>query len=196
MFFITSWKGANPEENLDLFKQLFLVKPLKWGKYLQKLDFLPKVSHIQLNNTFMLIWSIFGEIHRELLFLVQKVTISEKSREILRKFVFLNMFEKGNILRKIWICLNNFFLNKFEKRQILRKTWFCLNKFFDQTCKMGKILTKTCFSPQSEPHTGKLCFFVVWSIFREIHRELLFLIQKVANSEKSTDILRKFVFLN
>ncbi len=37
-----------------------------------------------------------GEIHRELLFLVQKVTISEKSREILRKFVFLNKFEKGN----------------------------------------------------------------------------------------------------
>ncbi len=26
-----------------------------------------------------------------------------------KKFVFLNMFEKGQIVRKIWICLNNCF---------------------------------------------------------------------------------------
>ena len=37
------------------------------------------------------------------------MTISETSNEILSKFVFLNMFEKEQILRKIWICLNNFF---------------------------------------------------------------------------------------
>ena len=61
---------------------------------------------------------------------------------------------------------------------------------------MGGILTKTCFSPQSEPHTAKLCFSVVLSIFWEIHRELLFLVQKVAITERSTEILRKFVFLN
>ena len=30
-----------------------------------------------------------------------------KSTEIHRKFVFLNKFEKRQILRKIWICLNN-----------------------------------------------------------------------------------------
>ena len=33
LFFLTCWKRVNPEENLDLFKQLFLIKPLKWGKY-------------------------------------------------------------------------------------------------------------------------------------------------------------------
>ena len=27
------WKEANPEENLDLFKQLFLIKPVKGDKY-------------------------------------------------------------------------------------------------------------------------------------------------------------------
>ena len=27
------WKGANPEENLDLLIQLFLIKPVKWGIY-------------------------------------------------------------------------------------------------------------------------------------------------------------------
>ncbi len=37
------------------------------------------------------------------------MTISEKSKDVLRKFVFFNKFEKGQILRKIWICLNNSF---------------------------------------------------------------------------------------
>ena len=120
------------------------------------------MSHIQLNYAFLLFWSIFGEIHRELLFLIQKLTISEKSTEILRKFVFLNKFEKGKIRRKIWICLNN---------------------FFDQTIKSGQILTKTVFLLKSQPHTAKLCFSVVWSIFGEIHRELHFL-EKVTQSEQ------------
>ena len=30
--FLTIFKGANPEEYLDLFK-LFLIKPVKWDKY-------------------------------------------------------------------------------------------------------------------------------------------------------------------
>ena len=108
-FSLRVWKGANPEENLDLFKQLFLIKPLKGGQILTKTVFLLKVSHIQLNYAFLLFWSILGEIHRELHFLVQKVTISEKSTEILRKFVFLNKFEKGKSRGKFRICLNNCF---------------------------------------------------------------------------------------
>ena len=31
--FLPYLKGANPEANLYLFKQLFLNKPLKWDKY-------------------------------------------------------------------------------------------------------------------------------------------------------------------
>ena len=38
--------------------------------------------------------AILGGIHRELLFLVKKVTISEKKLEILKKFVFLTIFER------------------------------------------------------------------------------------------------------
>ena len=56
---------------------------------------------------------------------------------------------------------SSFFFNKFEKVQILRKIWICLNNCFDQTSKMGEILTKTYFSPQIEPHTAKLCISVV-----------------------------------
>ena len=32
-FFLPCLKEANPEENLDLFKQLFLIKPVKGDKY-------------------------------------------------------------------------------------------------------------------------------------------------------------------
>ena len=54
--------------------------------------------------------AFFLVIHRELFFLDIKVTIAETRTEILRKFVFLTMFEKGQIRRIIWICLNNGFL--------------------------------------------------------------------------------------
>ena len=37
------------------------------------------------------------KIHRELIFLVKKVAISERSTETLRKFVYLNKFEKVQI---------------------------------------------------------------------------------------------------
>ena len=33
VFFGTCLKGANPEENLDFFKQLFLLKPVKGDQY-------------------------------------------------------------------------------------------------------------------------------------------------------------------
>ena len=33
MFFLPSLKGANPEENLDTFKLLFFIKPVKGDKY-------------------------------------------------------------------------------------------------------------------------------------------------------------------
>ena len=108
LFNLIFLKRVNPEENLDLFKQLLLIKPVK-GDNIKKNIFLLKVSHLELNYAFLLFWSILGEIQSEVLFLVKKGAISERSTETLRKFVFLNMFEKGQILRKIWICLNNCF---------------------------------------------------------------------------------------
>ena len=32
-FFLPCLKGSNPAKNLDLFKQLFLIKPLKGNKH-------------------------------------------------------------------------------------------------------------------------------------------------------------------
>ncbi len=61
---------------------------------------------------------------------------------------------------------------------------------------MEDMLTKTCFSPRSEPLTEKLCFSVVLKHFGGNPQRILFLVQKVTISEKSTEILRKFVSLN
>ena len=60
---------------------------------------------------------------------------------------------------------------------------------------MGLNINKNSFTPQSEPHTTKLCLSVVFKHFGEIHRELFFLDIKVTISQSSTEILRKFVFL-
>ena len=78
------------------------------------------MSHIEINYVFVLFLTIFGKIHRELLFLVQKLTISEKSTEILRIF----------------------FLTSLKRGQSRGKLGFVKTTVFDQTSKMGEILTK------------------------------------------------------
>ena len=57
------------------------------------------------------------------------------------------------------------FFNKFEKGKILRKIWICLNKCFWSNQWNGGNINKNCFSPQSEPHTAKLYFFFVLKHF-------------------------------
>ena len=121
-----------------------------------KTVFLPIVSQIQLNYAFLLFWSIFWEIHRELLFFVRKVAISERSIEIPRIFFFLKYW-KG----KSWLKLR-----------------FVKTTFFDQTSKWGHKLTKTVFLPTVSHIQLNYTFLLFWSIFGEIHRELLFLVKK------------------
>ena len=62
---------------------------------------------------------------------------------------------------------------------------------------MWDMLIKPCFSPQSEPHTAKLCFSVVLRHFcGNSQRTSLYGKKKMVISERSTIILRKLVFLN
>ena len=61
---------------------------------------------------------------------------------------------------------------------------------------MGEILTKTCFYPQIEPHTAKVCFSVVLQHFWGNSLRTSLFIQNMTISERSTEKLRKFVFLN
>ena len=124
---------------------------------------------------FLLFWSNFELIHWKPIILVKKMTISESRTEIPWKVVFLN---------------------KFENRQILSKNWICLNNFFDQTSKRGPILTKTVFLLKTCHIQLNHNFLLFWSIFGEIHWKLLFLFKKVTISERSSEILRKIIFLN
>ena len=117
------------------------------GQLLTKTVFLHKMSHIQLNYVFLLFRSIFGLVHWKLLFLVQKVTISESSKEILRKFVFLNKFEKGQIQEEN--------LDFFKQL------------FLDQTSKRGQMLTKTVFLLKISHIQLNYVFLLFWSIFGE-----------------------------
>ena len=132
------------------------------------------MSHILLNYAFLLFWSILGEIHWQLFFLDIKVTIAETSPEILRIFVFLSIFWKGQILRKIWICINN-----------------C----FDQTSKRWQILTKTVFLPILSQIQLNYAFLLFWSINGENHRELFFLVKMWLSQKSALKYSENLIFL-
>ena len=79
------------------------------------------MCYIQLNNIFLLFWSFLGKIHWKLLFLAKKLTLSERSSDILGNFVFLNKLEKGKIQRKMWISCKQPFLYKAVKLDKYKK---------------------------------------------------------------------------
>ena len=63
------------------------------------------------NYAFLLFRSIFDKIHGELFFIDIKVTIYETSTEIIRKLVFLTMFERGKPEKNLDL-FKQLFLNK------------------------------------------------------------------------------------
>ena len=160
-------------------KQLIFDQTNKMEQTLTKKNFLPKVRHIQLNYVFLLFWNILGDIHREFLFLVKKVAISERSTEIIRKLVFLNMFVKG----KPYIKLGFVKTSPFD--QTRKEHW-------NKKC---QILTKNVFLPKVSHIQLNYAILFFWSIFWEINREFLFLFQKMAIPERSTEILWYYCFL-
>ena len=109
-------------------KQHFFVQSSKTEKK-KKNAFLLKMSYIQLNYASLLFWSFFGGIHWKLLFAVKKLTISELSTEILRKFVFLKKFEKEQIQMKIRICCKQPFLFKAVKLDKYNQKLFFSSKW-------------------------------------------------------------------
>ena len=95
------WKKRKAIEKFGFGVTNVFVQSSKMGQLLTKTVNIHKMSHIQLNCAFLLFRSVIGLIHSKHLFLVQKVSISERSTKTLRKFVFLNKFEKRQILSKI-----------------------------------------------------------------------------------------------
>ena len=132
------------------------------------------MSHIQLNYAFLLFWSIFWLIHWKLLFLVQKVIISESSTEILRNLFFLTSFKGANLEKNLKFCKQLFLIIPVK----------------------GTNIIKNCFSPKNWSHTPKLCFPVFFKHFRGNSLKNSLFLSKVTISERSSEILRLFVFLN
>ena len=78
------------------------------GEILLKKNFPPKLAKYS-KLCFSVVLKYFWGNSQTTSLLSPKLPISEKSTEILRKVVFVNMFENGQIPWKIWICLKNFF---------------------------------------------------------------------------------------
>ncbi len=118
-------KRENSEKIFDLMETTFFCQTSEMGQTFQKTFFLLKIRHIQLNYTFLVLWSIFAEIDWKLLFLGKKRDYLRKKLGNTHNFFFLNKFEKGANPEK--------FFNLIE------------TTFFGQTSKMGQILTITFF---------------------------------------------------
>ena len=139
--------------NVKYFNQMFLIKPVKLGN-INKNCFSSQNEPHTAKRCFPAVLKHFGGNSYKLLFLVQKVNISEKSTEILWNFFFLTYLKR----EKSW-----------------GKYGFVYPTVFDKTSEMGDILIKKSFSPESEPHTAKLRFSVVLKHFRgNSHRTFLF----------------------
>ena len=148
-----------------------MIKPVKEDKYYKKL-FSPESEPYTAKLCLSVVLKCFGEFIENFSFNI-KVTIAEMSTEKRSQFFFLTMFEKGKILRKIWICLNNFFFNK----PVIEDKYY-----------------KNCFSPQSETNTANLCLSVVLKCFGEFIENFSFNI-KVTIAEMSTEKPSQFFFL-
>ena len=123
------------------------------GEILTKTCFSPQSEPHTAKLSFSVVLKHFWENSQRNSLFIQKMAISERRSEIHKRFVFLNMFEKGKILRKIWICLNNCF-------------W--------QTSKSGQILTNTVFLSTFSHIQLNYAFLFFWNILWDIHRHFSF----------------------
>ena len=165
------------------------------------------MSHIQQNYAFLLFCSIFGEIHRELLFLVQKLLSQKGVLKNSESLFFWTCLKRG----KSWENLDLFKHSQLAAQTVkerelarrenwLHRQWRRENwqgertAVLDQTSKRGQYY-KNCFSPKSEPPTTKLCFSVVLNHFGGSHRELLILVKKWLSQKGARKNSEIFFFL-
>ena len=95
--FLNNFEKINSWGKLGFGVNNYVVQTREMRKIFKKTVFLLNISHIQLNYGFLLLGSIFSEIHWKLLFLVKKVIISEWSSEVLKKCFFSKKIEKFKI---------------------------------------------------------------------------------------------------
>ena len=96
IFFLKIFEKYKPEENLDLFKQLFLVKPEKWENLTKPCCFPQSEPHTAKLCFSVVLKHFFGKFTEKFSFYSKK-WLSRKGALKYLEFFFLNMFEKGQI---------------------------------------------------------------------------------------------------
>ncbi len=86
---------------MDLFKQMFFYQTSKRGQILKKNCFSPQSGPHTAKLYFSVVFKHFGVNSKRTSLFIQKKAISESCMEILRKFVFLNKFERGESCGKL-----------------------------------------------------------------------------------------------
>ena len=107
---------------------------LRRGYILTKTVILHKVSHTAKLCFSVVLKHFWGNSQKTFLFR-HKSDYRRTSTEILRNLFFLPCLTRGQILRKIWICLNNYFWSNQLK---------------------GININNNSFSPKRGPYTAKL----------------------------------------
>ena len=148
---------------------MFLIKPVKGDKYIQKLFFSSKWA----TYSFLLFWSIFGEIQWKILFLVKKGTSQKLARKYLEILFFLISLKRGKSWGKfgfVWTTV----LNQPEKETKSNKN---------------------CFPPKKMSHIQlNYPFLLFWSVFWEIHWKLFFLLKKWLSQKEAQKYLESLIF--
>ena len=88
--------GANPEKKIDLFKLLFFDQTSKRGQILTKTVFLPKVSHIQLNQVFCCFEAFSGKLTENFSFESKKWQSQKGALKYSESLFFLTCLKRAN----------------------------------------------------------------------------------------------------
>ena len=153
--FFTIFERGKPWEKFGFVKTTVFDQTRKRGQILKNIVFVSKESHILLNFSILLFWSIF--------------------EKFIENFSFLS---KSDYLRnEHWKTQKVCFSYHFWKGQIMRKIWICLNKCFRTNQKNGININKTVFLPKVGHILLNCAFLLFWIIFGEIHREILCLVK-------------------
>ena len=170
LFFLYKFVNGKSWGKFTLMKELF-SQTSEMEKVLTKMVFLFKISHIHLNQAFLIFWSIFAEIDWKPFFGLK----SDYLRKKLWNTQFSATLKWGKSYWKFWFDRNNFFLSN---------QW------------NGTNITKNCFPPKNEPLTVKLSFSGVMKHFRGNWLKTSLWVKKCDYLIKTLRITQRVIFLN
>ena len=109
--FFYNFEMVKIQRKIWIWCKLLCCSYQKNGTNTNKTVFLLNMSHIELNYSILLFWSIFGEIYWKCLFFYQKL-LTKKEAQNFQKLWFAQQFKKEQIQLKIWILYKQLILVK------------------------------------------------------------------------------------